>query len=73
MVLEQRQMRRDIFRAPQPRPLRPGQIERADPKLICDGAHERRAIARKPGQPARVERLLRARSSPLFNFWELYI
>jgi hypothetical protein len=73
MNLEQRQMRRDVFRAPKSRLVRPGQIERADPERTGNGAHEHRAIARKPGQPARVERLLRARSSPLFNFWELYI
>jgi len=73
MVLEQRQMRRDVFRAPKPWPFLPGQIERANPERTGDGAHEHRAIARKPGQPPRVERLLRARSSPLFNFWELYI
>jgi hypothetical protein len=61
VVLEQRQMRRDVCRAPTPWPLRPGQIERADPERTGDSAHEHRAIARKPGQPARVERLLRAR------------
>ncbi|MGH6857481.1 MAG: hypothetical protein ACRECP_07565 [Methylocella sp.] len=43
------------------RPLRPGQIERGHPKRTGDGTHETHAIARKPGQPARIERLLRAR------------
>ena len=60
IVLEQRQTRRDVFRAPKSWPVRPGQIERADPKLIGDGAHEHRAIARKPVQPARIERRLSA-------------
>ena len=35
------------------------QIKGADPERTGDGAHEHRTIARKPGQPARVERLLR--------------
>jgi hypothetical protein len=72
MILEQRQMRRDVFRAPKSWPIRPGQIERADPKLIRDGTHEHRAIARKPGQPARVERRLHARlvkSGPSASIW----
>jgi hypothetical protein len=60
VVLEQRQMRRDIFRAPKSRPFRPGQIERADPQRTSDGARQHRAIAREPGQPARIKRLLRA-------------
>ena len=61
IILEQRQMRRDVFRAPQPRPFRPGQIERANPQRTGDGAHEHHAIGRKPDRPARIERRLRAR------------
>jgi hypothetical protein len=61
IVLERRQMCCNILRASKPWPIRPRQIERADPERTGDGAHEHRAIARKPGQPARVERLLRAR------------
>lgn len=61
MILEQRQMRFDVFRAPKSWPVRPVRIERADPKRTGDRTHEHRAIARKPGQPARVEPLLRAR------------
>ena len=61
IILEQRQMRRDVFRAPQPRPFRPGQIQRADPQRTGDGAHEHHAIGRKPDRPARIERRLRAR------------
>ena len=48
--------------------IRPRQIERADPERTGDGAHEHRAIARKPGQPARVERLLRARLVAFVQF-----
>ncbi len=51
----------DVFRVPQPRRVGFGQIERADPERTSDGAHEHRAIARKLGQPARVERPLRVR------------
>ena len=68
IVLEQRQMRRDVFRAPQPRPIRPGQIERADPERTGDDAHEHHAIARKPGQLARVECLLRTRLVTVVQF-----
>jgi hypothetical protein len=69
MVLEQRHMRRHVFRAPKSWPVRPGQIERGDPQRIGDGPHEHVAIARKPDQPARVERLLRALDS---RSWEYY-
>ena len=61
IILEQRQMRRDVFRAPKSWPIRPGQIERRNPQRTGDGPRQHRAIARKPGQPARVERRLRAR------------
>ena len=37
----------------------PRQIKGTDPERTGDGAHEHRTIARKPGQPARVECLLR--------------
>ena len=58
-ILEQSQMRVDYFRAPEPRPVRPGQIERADPQRTGDGAHEHRAIARdsKTTQGRRIIRL----------------
>ena len=43
-VLEQRQMRRDLFPAPQPRPFREGHIERRNPERTHNSARERRAI-----------------------------
>jgi hypothetical protein len=43
-----------IMRAPKPRSVRPGQIERRNPTRSGNGPRRRRAIARKPGQPARV-------------------
>ena len=46
MVVEQKQMRRDVFRASKSWPIRPGQYERADPQRNGDGAREHRAIAR---------------------------
>jgi hypothetical protein len=67
-IFKHRRMRFDIARPPKPWPYHPGQIERADPKRTCDGAHEHRAIGRKPGQPARVERLSRARLVAFVQF-----
>jgi hypothetical protein len=69
IILEQRQMRLDIFRAPQPRSIRPGQVQWRNPKRTGDGANEHRAIARKPSETARVERLLRALDSPSWKYY----
>lgn len=49
MVLEQRQMRHDIFGTG---PVRPRQIERTDPKLIRDGTHEHQPPLDDVGHPA---------------------
>jgi hypothetical protein len=68
MVLEQRQMRFDVFHAPESWPLRPGQIERADPS---EPAMARMSTA--PSLESRVSPLASSAfcapaSSPSFNF-----
>jgi hypothetical protein len=68
MVLKQRQMPCDVFRAPKSWSFRPGQAQGRNPKRTGDGTHECHAIGCKPRHSARIERLLRARLVAFIQF-----